>query len=76
MKEKIEEHIEDRDLMYIKSDIGFQSRYSLMTEDYKPLILRVQELEKVVAALQEHLGVTVVKEQYVAKPKPIEREKI
>lgn len=57
------------DLRDVKIDIGFQSRYSAMTEDYEPIVRRVSELEKKLDLIFEHLKVELVKERYVLKGK-------
>ena len=44
------------DIPFIKADIGFQSRYSIMRDDYKPLVERVRYLERTVEALLDHLN--------------------
>ena len=42
-------------LSYLQHDVGFQSRFRVMSEDYMPLVERVEKLEQVLEALLYHL---------------------
>jgi signal transduction protein with GAF and PtsI domain len=43
-------------LLYLQRDVGFQSRFSQMTDDYTPLAERVKRLEEILEALLCHLN--------------------
>jgi len=57
------------DMFDLKRDVGFQSRFSLMSPDYIPLVDRVKSLEEEVKALKEHLGVDIVRKNILVVPK-------
>jgi uncharacterized protein YpbB len=61
---KIEDNVFEADMRHLKGDVGFQSRFSYMTEDYVPIVERVYELEKQLEAITKHLSITVVRESY------------
>ena len=49
----------DIELSQTQLDVGYQTRYGVMTPGYKPLVERVRDLEQKLDAIINHLNITV-----------------